>query len=196
MVGFRLSVEMLAYQKVQELIGVTFPVKFTDRLRQLNRRTTANAAKSNMIAWLTDLMPALAGPVFSTLADRKVDLFELVKDDDALAEHIRDNVAGMFHVAGTCRMGAAADPDAVVDGKRVRLRLARGRRLIADGAARHQHSTTAGREDFGGDGQWLARRTACAMIAARIIAVIARAFARRAIPSKSTSDVTPLGGSQ
>jgi 5-(hydroxymethyl)furfural/furfural oxidase len=62
------------------------------------------------------LAPALAGPVFSTLADRRVDLFELVKDDDALAEHIRDNVAGMFHVAGSCRMGAASDPNAVVDG--------------------------------------------------------------------------------
>jgi len=129
MVGFRLSVEMLAYQKVQELIGVTFPVKFTDRLRQLNRRTTANAAKSNMIAWLTDLVPALAGPVFSTLADRKVDLFALVKDDDALAEHIRDNVAGMFHVAGTCRMGAAADRDAVVDGAG-RVRGFEGLRVI------------------------------------------------------------------
>ena len=36
-------------------------------------------------------------------------------DDEALADHIRDNVAGMFHVAGTCKMGAANDPDAVVD---------------------------------------------------------------------------------
>jgi 5-(hydroxymethyl)furfural/furfural oxidase len=71
--------------------------------------------KAQTIAWLTDVAPALAGPVFATLADRKVDLLELVKDDDALAEHIRDNVAGMFHVAGTCKMGAANDPDAVVD---------------------------------------------------------------------------------
>jgi 5-(hydroxymethyl)furfural/furfural oxidase len=39
----------------------------------------------------------------------------LVRDDDALAEHIRQNVAGMFHVAGTCRMGASTDRDAVVD---------------------------------------------------------------------------------
>ena len=115
MQGFRLAVEMMAYRKVQEMTGVTFPVKFTDRLRQLNRRSTSNAVKAQTIAWLTDVAPALAAPVFSTLADRKVDLVELVKDDAALAEHIRDNVAGMFHVAGTCKMGAANDPDAVVD---------------------------------------------------------------------------------
>ena len=36
-------------------------------------------------------------------------------DDDALAEHIRENVAGTFHPVGTCRMGDANDRDAVVD---------------------------------------------------------------------------------
>ena len=136
---------------------MTFPVKFTDRLRQLNQKTTANAVKAQAIAWLTDIAPALAEPVFGTLADRRVDLAALVRDDDALAEHIRQNVAGMFHVAGTCRMGASTDRDAVVDRDRARARLrrlARGRRLDhADGAARqHQHPDHhAGREDFGGD---------------------------------------------
>jgi 5-(hydroxymethyl)furfural/furfural oxidase len=60
-------------------------------------------------------VPPLAGPIFSTLADRRVDLAELVADDDALAEHIRENVAGTFHPVGTCRMGAADDRAAVTD---------------------------------------------------------------------------------
>ena len=115
MVGFRLAVEMLTYRKLREMSGVNFPVKFTDRLRQLNQKTSANAVKARAIAWLTDVAPALAGPVFGTLADRRVDVAAQVKDDDALAEHIRQNVAGMFHVAGTCRMGAADDREAVVD---------------------------------------------------------------------------------
>jgi choline dehydrogenase-like flavoprotein len=38
-----------------------------------------------------------------------------VEDDDALAQHIRDNVAGTFHPVGTCRMGRADDASAVVD---------------------------------------------------------------------------------
>jgi 5-(hydroxymethyl)furfural/furfural oxidase len=116
MVGFRLAVEMLAYARTRELVGVSFPVKFTDRLRLLNRKNGSNAAKSWAVAALTDLAPALAGPVFATLADRKVDLMQLVQDDDALADHIRENVAGMFHPGGTCRMGDATDPAAVTDG--------------------------------------------------------------------------------
>jgi 5-(hydroxymethyl)furfural/furfural oxidase len=115
MQGFRRAVEILAHEKVREMSALTFPVKFTDRLRRLNRITPANKIRSALTAKLIDLAPPLAGPIFSTLADRRIDLAALVEDDDALAEHITKNVAGMFHPVGTCRMGRADDPDAVVD---------------------------------------------------------------------------------
>ncbi len=116
MQGFRRSVEVLAHEKVREMSGVTFPVKFDDRLRRLNRLSPKNKIQAAVIAKLLDLVPALAGPVFSTLADTKVDLATLVQDDDALADHIRHNVAGTFHPVGTCRMSADAnDRDAVTD---------------------------------------------------------------------------------
>ncbi len=115
MQGFRRAVEILAHEQVRAMSGVTFPVKFDDRLRRLNRITTANRIQSAIIAAIIDLVPPVAGPIFSTLADRRVDLAALVEDDLALAEHIRQNVAGMFHPVGTCRMGAAGDRHAVVD---------------------------------------------------------------------------------
>src|SRR5262249_38944352 len=49
MVGFRLAVEMLSYEKVKDMIGVQFPVKFTDRLRRLNVKNSSNAVKSAAI---------------------------------------------------------------------------------------------------------------------------------------------------
>jgi 5-(hydroxymethyl)furfural/furfural oxidase len=113
--GFRLAVDILAHERVRAMSGITFPVKFDDRLRRLNRITPANRIASAAIAAIVDLVPPLAEPIFSTLADRRVDLAALVKDEAALAEHIRQNVAGMFHPVGTCRMGAAGDRDAVVD---------------------------------------------------------------------------------
>jgi len=115
MQGFRRAVEVLGHEQVRAMSGVTFPVKFTDKLRRLNRINTSNKIQSALIATLIDLVPPLAGPVFSTLADRRVDLATLVKDDEALAEHIRQNVAGTFHPVGTCRMGQANDRNAVVD---------------------------------------------------------------------------------
>jgi 5-(hydroxymethyl)furfural/furfural oxidase len=127
--GFRRAVDILAHEQVRAIAGVTFPVKFTDRLRRLNRISTANRLKSAAIARLIDLVPPLAGPIFSTLADRRVDLAALVEDDAALAQHIRDNVAGTFHPLGTCRMGAAADRDAVVDNSG-RVRGVAGLRVV------------------------------------------------------------------
>jgi 5-(hydroxymethyl)furfural/furfural oxidase len=115
MEGFRRSVEALAHPQVRAMSSVTFPVKFNDRLRRLNRINLKNKLQSATIAKLIDLVPPLAGPIFATLADRRVDLAALVADEAALAEHIRQNVAGTFHPVGTCRIGAANDRDAVVD---------------------------------------------------------------------------------
>jgi 5-(hydroxymethyl)furfural/furfural oxidase len=94
---------------------LTFPVKFDDRLRRLNRITPVNKLKSAAVAALIDAVPALASSIFATLADRKVDLAALVADGGALAEHIRQNVAGTFHPSGSCRMGRADDRAAVTD---------------------------------------------------------------------------------
>jgi 5-(hydroxymethyl)furfural/furfural oxidase len=115
MYGFRWAVEILAHKNVRAMSGVTFPVKFDDRLRRLNRLSPRNRLQSAAIAKLIDLVPALARPIFSTLADRRVDLHTLVEDDAALAEHIRANVAGTFHPVGTCRMGAPNYREAVTD---------------------------------------------------------------------------------
>jgi 5-(hydroxymethyl)furfural/furfural oxidase len=129
MQAFRRCVEILAHDAVRAMTRLTFPVKFSDRLRRLNRITPANRIKSTAIAALIDLAPPLAGPIFATLADRRVDLAALVEDDDALAEHIQRNVAGTFHPVGTCRMGAPDDP-AVVTDPAGRVRGIEGLRVI------------------------------------------------------------------
>jgi 5-(hydroxymethyl)furfural/furfural oxidase len=115
MQGFRRCVEILAHDAVRAMTRLTFPVKFDDRLRRLNRITPGNRFKSAAIAALIDAVPSLAAPIFATLADRRVDLAGLVEDDGALADHIRQNVAGTFHPVGTCRMGGAGDRNAVTD---------------------------------------------------------------------------------
>jgi 5-(hydroxymethyl)furfural/furfural oxidase len=115
MQGFRLCIDILSHDAVRAMTRLTFPVKFNDRLRRLNRITPANRIKSAAIAALIDMVPPLAAPIFATLADRRVDLAALAEDDTALADYIRDNVGGTFHPVGTCRMGASGDRDAVTD---------------------------------------------------------------------------------
>jgi 5-(hydroxymethyl)furfural/furfural oxidase len=111
--GFRFVVELLAAESVRPLCGKPFPVRFTDRLRRLNQKTAANAWKAAAIARLLDISPAISDFGLAQLTGDAVPLEQLAADDDRLAEHIRTNVAGTFHVSGTCRMGD--DPEAVVD---------------------------------------------------------------------------------
>ncbi|HEY4920177.1 MAG TPA: GMC family oxidoreductase, partial [Xanthobacteraceae bacterium] len=113
--GFRRIVELVSYAPIHKLTTTVFPVRFTDRIRRLNQLNRANAIKSAMIAELLDAVPGLSDLVFGRLTGRRVDLAALVEDREALAEHVRANVAGTFHVCGTCRMGRADDRDAVVD---------------------------------------------------------------------------------
>ncbi len=113
--GFRRILALVSSDAVRALCTTIFPVRFTDRIRELNRLSRANAMKAALIAHLLDAAPILSGLVFGRLVGRRIDLDALAKDDAALAEHVRNNVAGTFHVSCTCRMGRAEDPDAVVD---------------------------------------------------------------------------------
>jgi 5-(hydroxymethyl)furfural/furfural oxidase len=127
--GFRRIVELVSYQPIQDLCTTIFPVRFTDRIRRLNQLNRTNAIKSTLIAGVLDAVPGLSDVVFGQLTGRRVDLTALVADRDALAEHVRQNVAGTFHVCGTCRMGRADDPDAVVD-TQGRVRGVTGLRVV------------------------------------------------------------------
>jgi 5-(hydroxymethyl)furfural/furfural oxidase len=113
--GFRRIVELVSYAPIRALATTVFPVRFTDRIRRLNQLNRANAIKSALIAGVLDAVPGLSDLVFGQLTGRRVDLATLIQDREALAEHVRQNVAGTFHVCGTCRVGRADDRDAVVD---------------------------------------------------------------------------------
>ena len=60
-----------------------------------------------------------AGPLAGPLIDRHIaggdDLDRLLADDAALDSYLDEATAGVWHASGTCRMGDAADPLAVVD---------------------------------------------------------------------------------
>ena len=100
---------------MRALCGEPFPVRFTDRLRRLNQKTRANARNASVVARLLDQWPQFSDRALRLLTGGAHSLSTVVADDDLLTEHVRTNVAGTFHVCGTCRMGAADDPDAVVD---------------------------------------------------------------------------------
>ena len=115
MMVFKKAVEMVLEKPVLNLMGKPFLVRFSDKLRQLNEYTPQNARRANLLAKLLDLFPFVSHFVMQKLTGETVDLRQLINDPAQLAKHVQENIAGMFHPIGTCRMGAVNDPQAVVD---------------------------------------------------------------------------------
>jgi 5-(hydroxymethyl)furfural/furfural oxidase len=113
--NFTRVVEILAFDRVRALMGTPFPIRYTAKLRRLNELNAVNAVKTSVIAALLDAVPGLGDLALGTLTGQRVDLGALVSDRERLAAHVRENIAGMFHPAGSCRIGRADDRQAVVD---------------------------------------------------------------------------------
>jgi 5-(hydroxymethyl)furfural/furfural oxidase len=113
--GVRRAAEMLLAPEVRKLWHHAFPVSRADRRRQLNDISTYNALRAQALAKLMDLFPAAGRPILGSLSEPGVDVATLAADDDKLNEFVTGSVSGMAHHAGTCRMGAAGDRQAVVD---------------------------------------------------------------------------------
>lgn len=113
--GFRRCVDFVYSDEIQSVVQRVFPVSRTDRLRTLNARNRANAIKTHAVAKVLDLVPAAGDAVFRQLISGQKRLDLITADPDTLRAHVLANVSGLAHNVGTCRMGAANDPMAVVD---------------------------------------------------------------------------------
>jgi 5-(hydroxymethyl)furfural/furfural oxidase len=81
-------------------------------------------------AALADGPPWMRRAVFDRLVARGIDLDHALADGDLLEQVVRDHTIGGWHPCGTCRMGDAAQPDAVVDPMQARVHGLAGLRVI------------------------------------------------------------------
>jgi 5-(hydroxymethyl)furfural/furfural oxidase len=91
-----------------------FPASFSPAVKRLSAVSERNRKIATVLAWLLDGAPFLRRIMLRTFTGN-VRLASLVHDDALLEEFVRNNVFGVWHASGTCRMGGVADPRAVVD---------------------------------------------------------------------------------
>jgi 5-(hydroxymethyl)furfural/furfural oxidase len=97
-------------------IGKAFVVRLGDRIRKLNAHTAINAWKARAFAAALDALPgAAADGLMARITGESIDLRTLADDRAGLLDLVSREVSGVYHPVGTCRMGRADDPDAVVD---------------------------------------------------------------------------------
>jgi 5-(hydroxymethyl)furfural/furfural oxidase len=77
----------------------------------LAKRTFWNEFQAQLISMALNIDP-LRRALFRK---HSLDVRSMARDDDAIGEHVRKYAQAVYHPSGSCRMGSAEDPEAVVD---------------------------------------------------------------------------------
>ena len=91
-----------------------FPANFSPAIKRLSAVSRRNAQATAVLARLLG-SPAPLRRLMLRAVTGGVDLAAIAGNEGALADYVRANVFGVWHASGTCRLGRADDPEAVVD---------------------------------------------------------------------------------
>lgn len=115
MAAVRLMHSFFMSEPVSSITQHPFLTAYSEKVRSFSVYNRRNAAIMSMLGIVLDM----AGPLRKTMIEKFVSeaepLAALFADDMKLADAVRSTVAGVWHPSGTCRIGRADDPDAVVD---------------------------------------------------------------------------------
>ncbi len=83
---------------------------------------------NTLVRGLREIRKIMRKPAMAAYSGKELVPGEDVDSDEALEAYVRETVATVYHPVGTCKMGPATDPLAVVD-DRLRLRGIEGLRV-------------------------------------------------------------------
>lgn len=113
--GVRQLVRLAVCEALNPSLDDLFPAGFTPAIKKLSAVTRRNALLTQVLGAMLDVPAGLRGPVLRRFMNGGRPMAAVLADDAQLEAFVRANVFGVWHASGTCRMGQAGDPEAVVD---------------------------------------------------------------------------------
>ena len=113
--GLEMALEMLESDLIRPLRHELFATGYTATVRRLNEPGLRNVLLTNVLAAMLDGPDALRRTIVRWGIARGDPGPTRGTRDAWLAHTVRRHTFGMYHPAGTCRMGGAGDPGSVVD---------------------------------------------------------------------------------
>ena len=113
--AFHRSARVLDSPPVRSVALDPFATAYSDRVRRVGRPTAHNRMLTALLALLLDLPGPCRRRAIGLFVNDAPPLGGLLADRGLLEDHVRRRVTGVWHPAGTCRMGPAEDPLAVTD---------------------------------------------------------------------------------
>ena len=127
--GFKRLYSIMESPQVQSQINTWFLAGYSDAVRAMSVKTPMNWARMAVAAGLFDYLPFLRETLLKQRFGTTDKLHAMAKNDDAIADWVKASVWSGWHVSGTCRLGAADDPMAVLD-PHCRVRGVGGLRVV------------------------------------------------------------------
>lgn len=113
--GFRRIVRLLRRAEAEGAIRHPFAVRFSPLIRAVSEVRPRNRLVMGLLGRLLDGPDRLSRLLVRFVLSNAPPVDRLVADESRLLAYLKANVLSVSHVSGTCRMGAADDPAAVVD---------------------------------------------------------------------------------
>jgi 5-(hydroxymethyl)furfural/furfural oxidase len=113
--GIRLAARLFAQDALRAVTNDPFPTSYSERVRDLGIISRKNALLTTMLAACLDGPDWLRRALLRHAVTEGPSLDRMLADEELLEGFARSAVHGVWHPAGSCRMGSAKDPQAVVD---------------------------------------------------------------------------------
>jgi 5-(hydroxymethyl)furfural/furfural oxidase len=113
--AFRRMADVLQRDPVPQYMSNLFASKFSQRVRDVSRKTLKNTVLTHVAAAMMDSSAGLRQFLFDRIISDSPPLPALLADPAMLERYVRDNVQSAWHASCTCRMGDPSDPRTVVD---------------------------------------------------------------------------------
>lgn len=113
--GIRLIHQLVGQEPLRAIALDPFPSAYSPSAQAIAQLTLVNAAITKIGALMLDGPNAVRRQFIRKFITGGKTLDGLIASDSELEAYVRENVSVGWHACGTCRMGDAADPAAVVD---------------------------------------------------------------------------------
>ncbi|MHA6730209.1 GMC family oxidoreductase [Devosia sp. A369] len=115
MSGFRKIAALQMSAGMRAVTDNPFPSAFSERVRNISQPTLTNLVLTRVAATLLDGPSALRRFLIDNFVIENYSLTDVMTDDAALEDFVREQAIGVWHASCSCRMGRADDPMSVVD---------------------------------------------------------------------------------
>ncbi len=113
--GFRLIARIMLEQLKPKMVSDVFPSRLSRRIERLSVPSRFNDWLSRAGAVVMDASPRLRSLLIRKVITNGESLPDILRSDEETEAYVRTILGTSWHASGTCRMGAPADPAAVVD---------------------------------------------------------------------------------